>query len=447
MRLHARFCLLAPDLLAEDVLIEIAEGRFVRVVPDATRAGCDLAGAIPIEGLVTPGYTNTHSHAFHRLLRGRAALQGDFWTWREGMYRVASALDPESYYALARLVYAEMALAGFTTVAEFHYLHHAPGGATYQDPNAMGRALLEAAHDAGVRVVLIQACYLRGGLGPDGYLAPEGTQLRFADRDVESFLARVDRLRVESTARIGYAIHSVRAARPHEMALVAQAARGLPLHAHVSEQPLENEMAVSVLGRSPTSLLAEAGALGALTTAVHVNHPLPGDLELLGGARATVSRCPSTEEDLGDGLAPTEEMVRAGTPLAIGSDQQVAIDPFREARSLELHERLRTGRRGVLGTEALWRALVAHASLGVRDVGRIAEGWRADLVELDLAAVAIAGSDPFEAVMAAGPTAVRRVLVEGREVARDGVHTAIGDVGRELAALVTQLVRKERRSS
>jgi len=443
VRLVARRCLIAPGQVASDVLIEVLEGRVARVVTEATRQGVDLAGAVRLEGLLVPGFANTHSHVFHRALRGQAALGGDFWSWREGMYRLAAVLDPDSYHGLARLVFGEMLRAGFTSVGEFHYLHHSSSGATYDDPNAMGRALIEAAREAGVRLRLLETCYLHGGLDPGGYRALERAQRRFGDGDVESFLSRVGELASEEQGAIGYAIHSVRAVAPAEMAEVAKAAGSLPLHAHVSEQPAENAAALAALGRSPTALLSEAGALGGTTTLVHCNHPVAGDLELIGHAGATVSRCPSTEEDLGDGLAPTAAMLAAGARLAIGTDQQVAIDPFREARSLELHERLRTGRRGLLGAPVLWEALWRHESLGFDDAGRIAPGYRADLVELDCEAVETAGADAAEVVMAATPTAIRRVLVGGREVVRDGVHLGIPELGRELAALLATLRQKE----
>jgi formiminoglutamate deiminase len=443
MRLLASRCLLAPGEVARDVLIEVVEGRVTRVAAEATRRGADLEGAVRLEGLVVPGFANTHSHVFHRALRGRAALGGDFWSWREGMYRLAAALDPGSYHAIARLVFAEMLRAGFTSVGEFHYLHHAPSGASYDDPNAMGRALIEAAHEAGVRLRLLETCYLYGGLSSGGYRPLGPAQQRFGDGDVDSFLARVDELASREPEAIGYAIHSVRAVAPAQMAEVAKAAGTLPLHVHVSEQPAENAAALAAFGRSPTALLAEAGALGRSTTLVHCNHPLAGDLELIGREHATVSRCPSTEEDLGDGLAPTAVMLAHGARLAIGTDQQAAIDPFREARSLELHERLRTGRRGLLGAPVLWEALWRHESLGFDDAGRIAPGYRADLVEIDCEAVETAGADAAEVVMAATPTAIRRVLVGGREVVRDGVHLGIPELGRELAALLATLRQKE----
>src|SRR6478672_7183554 len=199
---------LLPTGHARDVAFEVTDGRFTEVRansrPDAT--------ATVLPGVVLPGLANCHSHAFHRALRGRThAGSGTFWTWRQGMYAVAAALDPDSYLELARATYAEMALAGITAVGEFHYLHHAPGGVRYADPNAMGAALIQAAADAGIRLTLLDTCYLAGGLGPDGHAALGSEQLRFGDRGVAAWATRVGRLRDAEGVRVGAAIHSVRA--------------------------------------------------------------------------------------------------------------------------------------------------------------------------------------------------------------------------------------------
>src|SRR6185437_8161695 len=204
---------LPPGTVAHRVLVTTAAGRIVSVEPDVEAP----AEAVRLRGLVIPGFANVHSHAFHRALRGHVQSgRGDFWTWRDQMYDVAQQLDPDTYLALATAVYAEMALAGITCIGEFHYLHHAPGGTRYGDPNVMGRSLIEAAAAVGVRLTLLDACYLNGGFG-----APlQGAQLRFGDGDAQSWSARVELLADEENVRVGAAIHSVRAVSIDDAAFV-----------------------------------------------------------------------------------------------------------------------------------------------------------------------------------------------------------------------------------
>ena len=271
-------------------------------------------GATVLRGLTLPGFCNAHSHAFHRALRGRVQSgRGSFWTWREQMYELADSLDPDSYQALARAVFAEMALAGMTAVGEFHYLHHGPGGRPYEDANETGRALVQAAADAGIRITLIDTCYLEGGAGRE----PEGAQRRFADHDAEAWAERVDALGdLGPHARAGAAIHSVRAVGPAGCATVAAwAARSsAPLHAHVSEQPAENEACEAAHGLTPTGVLAEAGAVNERFTAVHFTHSSERDRADLGSAEATACLCPTTERDLGDGVGAARMIADAGAP-------------------------------------------------------------------------------------------------------------------------------------
>ena len=212
------------------------------------------------------------------------------------MYELAGALDPDSCFALSRAAFGEMALAGITCVGEFHYLHHAPDGTPYEDPNAMGRAVLAAAHAVGLRVTLLDACYLHGGIE------------RFRDRDAAAWVERVDALAERGPARVGAAIHSVRAVDPEAARVVAEWAADRPLHAHVSEQPKENEDTLARHGRTPTALLADAGALGEHFTAIHATHLTDEDVALLGGAGATICLCPTTERDLADGIGPARRL-------------------------------------------------------------------------------------------------------------------------------------------
>ena len=256
-RWHAEHALL-PSGPARAVLLEVADGRFTAVTPDSPAGDAER-----LAGVVLPGLANAHSHAFHRALRGRThGGGGTFWSWREGMYAVAARLDPDSYLALARATFAEMALAGVTCVGEFHYLHHRPGGGAYDDPNAMGEALRQAASEAGIRITLLDACYLAGGLTAGGHTPLDERQRRFGDGTVERWAERLHALRPSPGMRVGAAIHSVRAVPREGIGAVARAAEGLPLHVHLSEQPAENDACQGFYGVTPTGLLDAEGALG-----------------------------------------------------------------------------------------------------------------------------------------------------------------------------------------
>jgi len=311
------------------VLISTAGDRITDVEVDVAAT----ADAVRLPGLVIPGLANVHSHAFHRVLRGRTHRQGgDFWSWRERMYEVAERLDPDRYLALTRAVFAEMALAGVTAVGEFHYVHHGPGGQPYADRNAMGAALMAAAADAGIRLTLIDTCYLRGG-----FAQPlTGGQERFGDGDAERWALRAGALPAAEHVRVAAGIHSVRAVDEASIAVVRDwaAQRDAPLHIHVSEQPAENQACQAVTGRSPTELLADAGVLGPGTTVVHATHATPSDIGLLGGNRTGICLCPTTERDLADGVGPAGALRDAGCALSVGSDSNAVIDcSRRRARS------------------------------------------------------------------------------------------------------------------
>jgi len=414
------------------VLIDV-DGERIAAVTSGVPA--PLSGAVRLDGLTLPGLANAHSHAFQRALRGRTQHgTGSFWTWREQMYRAAERIDPDTYLALARATYAEMALAGVTTVGEFHYLHHGPDGTPYDDPNAMGNALIQAAAEAGIRITLIDACYLHGGIDRP----PEGAQVRFSDGTAEAWAERVGALANDSV-RIGAAIHSIRAVDPESARVVAGWARtgGRPLHAHVSEQPAENKACVEAYGGTPTAVLADADALDADFTAVHATHLTDADVDLLGGAGACCCICPTTERDLADGIGAMRQLLDAGASMSLGSDSHAVIDTFEEARAVELDERLATGERGRHPAVELLRAATGrgHASLGWANAGRIEPGARADLVAVGLDSVRLAGTDARTAlesvVFAAAAADVRHVLVDGRTVVEDGRHTAL-DVPREL---------------
>jgi formiminoglutamate deiminase len=421
---------------ADDVRITAADGRITAV--GAGQAA--QPGDTRLTGLVLPGLADAHSHAFHRALRGRTSGRGGtFWTWRERMYAVAARLEPDSYLALARATYAELALAGVTCVGEFSYLHHPAGGGRYTDPNAMSEALVQAAADAGVRLTLLDTCYLTAGV--DG-AALDDVQRRFSDGDADAWAARVAALPERAGLRIGAAVHSVRAVPAGQLAAVAGAARGRPLHVHLSEQPAENEATLAATGRTPTALLAEHGVLGPGTTAVHAVHLTDDDVATLAGTGTGVCACPSTEADLADGVGPFRRLADAGVPLCLGSDQHVRGDLLGEAQALEAHERLTSGERGRFSPAALVQAVTSagHRALGWPDAGRIAVGQRADLVALRRDTVRTAGAAPGEVPLVATAADVRTVVVDGRVVVADGRH-ALGDVGALLSAAIELLWR------
>jgi formiminoglutamate deiminase len=424
------------------VVIDVEDGRIGRVEAGAVDPP---PGAARLDGVTLPGLANAHSHAFHRALRGRTqAAGGSFWTWREQMYELAARLDPDLYLALARATFAEMALAGMTLVGEFHYLHHGPGGHPYADPNAMGRALIQAAGEAGIRITLLDACYLHGGIGQE----PNALQRRFADGDAELWAERVEALRGGPRARVGAAIHSVRAVDPAAAAVVAAwaAQRSRPLHAHVSEQLAENEACAAAYGGTPTAVLHGSGALSGRFTAVHATHLTEADAHLLGGSSACCCLCPTTERDLADGIGPARRLAAAGARLALGTDSHALIDLFEEARAVELDERLVTGERGHHPAGELLRAATetGHASLGWPEAGRIASGAPADLTTVGLDGVRLAGATPDHAlealVFAAAAPDVRHVLVGGRAVVRDGAHVGL-EVADELRAAIAAVAR------
>lgn len=439
MKLYCELAWLGGETAEPGVLLELAGDRIAAV----SRPAAAPADAERLAGLTLPGLVSAHSHAFQRALRGRGqAGAGSFWSWRELMYRLAEGLDPDKLLALARATFAELALAGVTLVGEFHYLHHAPGGRPYADSNETGRALIRAAAQAGVRLTLIDACYLRGGV--DKPL--EGAQLRFGDGSAEAWAQRTEGLRDGERVKHAAAVHSVRATDPQAIRVVAEIARrrAWPLHAHVSEQPAENEACLAAYEMTPVALLAETGALGGNFCAVHATHTTAADQALLGRARAAVCLCPTTERDLGDGIGPAAGLRDAGTRLCLGSDSNAVVDLFEEARAVELDERLAGGRRGVHAPAELLRAATTAgaSALGWPEAGRFAPGALADLAVVGLDSVRLAGGDEALAatVFAAGAADVRDVMVAGRWIVRGGRHVAL-EVAEELKKAIARAWR------
>jgi formiminoglutamate deiminase len=347
------------------------------------------------------------------------------------MYDVAARLDPDTYLELATVTYREMVAAGITTVGEFHSLHHQPGGTPYDDPNAMGLALIEAARLAGLRITVLDTCYLSAGFGKP----PEGAQRRFSDGDVDAWVDRVNGIGQHDHARIGGAYHSVRAVPLDQMKRHTAA----PLHTHLSEQTAENEQCVATYGMTPTQVFAEAGHLTERNTLVHATHLSDDDIRLIGEARTFSCFCPTTERDLGDGIGPSRALHDAGSPLSLGSDSHAVIDLFEEMRAVELDERLATQERGHWTAAELVTAATRHDSLGWQDqAGGIAVGKRADLVTIatDRVRTAGTGADEHTAVYAAVAEDITHVVVDGRVVFREGDREQLG---RDLADVIGRI--------
>jgi len=452
-----------PDLLY--VGGRFLEGRALAVGVDGRILE---AAAIPPEANVIrlpgrallPGLVNGHSHAFQRLIRGRTeyVVSGreadDFWSWREAMYRAAEALGPDDVYVASRQVFVEMALAGITTVGEFHYLHHQPDGTPYGNRNALAHSVIRAARDAGLRICLLRVGYARAGF----QVAPNPRQRRFLDPDVETYLATTETLvrevRGDAAVSVGLAPHSVRAVPREWLSVIASApSRGLPVHMHVAEQPKEIEACLAEHGRRPVELLSDLGLLGPGFTAVHGVHLTEEEVGMLGRARATVCACPSTERNLGDGIVPADALVKAGARISLGSDSQATVDLLDEARQLEGHLRLARLRRAVLdpggGTvDGLAARLLGMATVeGARSLGlatgTLDAGAPADFFTVDLAHPSLVGASAesllASIVLGGDKAAVREVAVAGRLIVKDGHHPLAEQSGRTFHALARSL--------
>jgi formimidoylglutamate deiminase len=384
---------------------------------------------------VLPGFVNTHSHSFQRLIRGKSesrAMSGrDFWSWRGTMYHAAAHLDPEEVYDVARMAFLEMLLSGTTTVGEFHYLHNAPGGRPYDDPNLLSKQVIAAARSVGIRIVLLRSAYMRSGYE----LPSDPGQIRFFESGAQ-FIENVEALAAATDVPVGVAPHSLRAVPLRELKEMAAwtRERKLPLHMHVAEQIAENEACVREYGLTPVALLAREGLLGPDFTAVHAIHISAEEIDLLADSGATVCSCPTTERNLGDGVIVADQVMRKGIGIALGSDSQAQIDPLEDARELEYHLRLDRQQRAILdqiGERTLASRLFECAtvngarSLGVR-AGELSAGSLADFFTVDLDDLSIAGHSGEDllplVVFSLDRTAIRDVVVNGRWVVRDGRH-------------------------
>ncbi len=389
-----------PEGLRSDLTVAIDEQGFIAAITPTVSHAASEGEVLPNMALL-PGFVNVHSHVFQRALRGHThrplSRQDTFWTWRRAMYAEAQRLTPEILYEMALHTYREMLAAGYTTVGEFHYVHHQANGQPYRAPNAMAAALLAAAQDVGIRVVLLMAAYAQSGFAQP----PSVEQKRFCDASVDAYLERVDALRTTGVA-VGLAPHSVRAVPELWFRRIAEYSREhqLPLHVHADEQVSEIEQCLTAYGCRPIELLARFDALCHLTTVVHATHAEMNEISLLARGQSRVCVCPTTEGDLGDGIAPYADLLAAAIPLTIGSDSNTRLDPVEELRWAEYSARMRYQRRRVLvadETAAPGPLLLSYGTqqgaqaLGLPTTGQIAVGMRADFVALDLTHAALRG--------------------------------------------------------
>lgn len=413
--------------------------------------------SLPAKRGLLPGMPNVHSHAFQRAMAGRAERGGNgpdsFQTWRERMYEVSRRITPVDLEAIATLLYVEMLEAGYTSVCEFHYLHHGPGGARHPDPATTSRALIRAATATGIRLTLLPVLYMQGGFGAR---SPEPAQAAFT-HTVSDYLALLETLRREenSTMRIGVAFHSLRAVGPDAidevLAWRADAAPDSPVHIHVAEQLQEVHECEAWSGRRPVEWLLERGLVDEHWCLVHATHMNEDEIRSLAATGAVVGLCPSTEANLGDGLFPLAEFLAAGGRIGIGSDSHVSVSPVEELRWLEYGQRLLHGRRNIAASETapnsgarLFRAAVAGGSQALgQNTGSVPEIYSTDLVELDAShplLVASEGDELLDCMVFSGNRPlVTSVRVAGKEVVRDGRHALAGSAAAAFADVLHRL--------
>ncbi len=391
-----------PQGLQANMIVSISDdGRIASIVQQNGEQFITPSDIMSLHGIVLlPGFVNTHSHVFQRALRGHThrplSKQDTFWTWRHAMYAEARKLNPDLLYTNALMTYREMLAAGYTSVGEFHYVHHQLNGQPYADPNVMADAVIQAGKEVGIRVVLLMTAYAQSGFNKP----PEEEQRRFCDASIDAYLERVEALRIKGGA-IGVAPHSVRAVPEEWFRAIAEYSRihQLPLHVHADEQVAEIEQCLTKHGCSPIELLEHFGALGSQTTIIHATHANPDEIALLARRNCTVCVCPTTEGDLGDGIAPYEELLSAQIPLAIGSDSNTRLDPIEELRWAEYSARMRYQRRRVLVGDELaspgsllleYGTHCGAVALGL-ETGAIAPGMLADFIAVDIHHPSLAG--------------------------------------------------------
>lgn len=439
---------LARDGILHDQQLELdAEGRILAIRPIPADASPERDG-----WLALPGMPNAHSHVFQRALSGfgetRSSNEDSFWSWREAMYRLAARVTPEDLHVIARQGFIEMLRSGFTSVAEFHYLHHLPDGSR---STAMADAVIAAANETGIRLRLLPVAYFNGGFGQ----APHDGQRRFVHADIDEYLGLLEKLALSNTsAKLGIAPHSLRAVAPDQLRPLLDGAREIlgkdfPVHIHIAEQLREVEECSEHFGARPVELLLDTVEPEACWQLVHATHVNDAELQRIRETGVGVVLCPITEAYLGDGLFPATRFVESGGLLAIGSDSNCRIDAFEELRWLEYGQRLRDRRRARLadaqGLQRLYSDAVAAGAgaLGLPVAG-IAEGQFADLVVFDENAPALLGHDADTAIDAliinGSPADPAAVYVGGEKRVEAGSHAEAAPTAAGFAATVRRLL-------
>lgn len=434
-----------PDGWRQDARLQWTGGR-ITGVDDAPRR---------VDGSwCVPGIANLHSHAFQRAMAGMAERQTDaadsFWTWRETMYRFAARFEPDTLHAVAAQLYAEMLEAGYTTVCEFHYLHHAPDGQPYGDPAAMSRALIAAARETGMRLTLLPVLYMTGGFGGR---ALTDRQRRFG-HDVDAYLRLLDALRTDEgpQLRVGCALHSLRAVPADALHAVVEALPAqMPVHIHIAEQTAEVDECVATRGARPVRWLLDHAPVDARWTLVHATHLDDGEVRDTARSGATVAICPTTEANLGDGVFPLAPYLAAGGRWGIGSDSHVSVSPVEELRWLEYAQRLVHRRRNIavntsasVGETLLLGVSSSAASATGHAIDTLGQGCSADIVVLDTDAPAFAGMTAHDAVdrwiFSGNRNLVRDVYVGGERVVALGRHRDADAISAEYRAAMRSLL-------
>lgn len=452
-----------PAFFAERALLPSGWANDVRLEVDAAgvlthvQAGSHADGAERLGGPLLPGMPNLHSHAFQRAMAGLAEVAGNpndsFWTWRDLMYRLVGKISPDQLGMIARQLYIEMLKAGYTSVAEFHYVHHDTDGTPYADPAELALRISHAAQAAGIGLTLLPVLYSHSGFGGQ---APNEGQRRFIN-STENYLKLQTRLQpilaAQPTQALGLCFHSLRAVTPRQIQdVLAASNRHCPVHIHIAEQQKEVDDCLGWSGARPLQWLYENVEVDPRWCLVHATHANADEVALMARSRAIAGLCLTTEANLGDGIFPAVDFIAQGGRLGIGSDSHVSLSVVEELRWLEYGQRLRDQRRNrlyrpdqpMVGRTLFDAALEGGAQALGQAVGALDVGKRADWLVLD-------GNDPYLAtargdgilnrwLFAGGDRQVRDVMVGGQWVVRDGRHAGEEESARAFAQVLRELL-------
>ncbi|MGE1176889.1 formimidoylglutamate deiminase [Pseudomonas sp. BW7P1] len=444
---------LLPNGWANNVRLEVsADGVLTRIQADSTAEGAER-----LSGPLLPGMPNLHSHAFQRAMAGLAEVAGNpndsFWTWRDLMYRLVGKISPDQLGVIARQLYIEMLKSGYTSVAEFHYVHHDQSGQPYADPAELALRISQAASSAGIGLTLLPVLYSHSGFGGQ---TPNDGQRRFIN-STENYLKLQSRLQPllarQKAQSLGLCFHSLRAVTPQQISEVLAASdKHCPVHIHIAEQQKEVDDCLSWSGRRPLQWLYENTEVDQRWCLVHATHANPDEVTLMAKSRAIAGLCLTTEANLGDGIFPAVDFLAQGGRMGIGSDSHVSLSVVEELRWLEYGQRLRDQRRNrlygadqpMVGRTLYDAALDGGAQALGQPIGALEVGKRADWIVLD-------GNDPYLAttsgdgilnrwLFAGSDRQVRDVLVNGQWVVREGRHAGEEDSDRAFTQVLRELL-------